>query len=108
MTYNVRYFGHALRGAGSTRGALRAIAGAISTLAELPDLICMQEVETRSLRSRMSHTRGRPDETQLAAMMSVLDDALHNTSRKERYTGHYFPAHTYKIGRTYFWLDEVD
>lgn len=98
MSYNVRYFGHALRGAGSTRGALVAIAEAIAGLEALPELVCLQEVETRSIRSRLSHTPGRKDETQLEALMGVLDQALERSGRSERYTGHYFPAHTYRIG----------
>lgn len=98
MSYNVRYFGHALRGAGSTRGALSAIARAIAELERPPDLICLQEVETRSLRSRMCHTPGKEDETQLEAMMSTLDAVLEEKDRKDRYTGYYFPAHAYKVG----------
>lgn len=100
MTYNVRYFGHALRGAGSTRGALVAIADAIATLDVLPELICFQEVETRSIRSKMSHTKGNRAETQLDALMTVLDEALVSHGRTARYSGHYFPAHSYKIGKT--------
>lgn len=102
MTYNVRYFGHALpfRGATSSRKALRAIAGAIANVEALPHAICLQEVETRSLRSRLSHTPGMPEETQLEALMRVLDDALEKAGRPERYTAHYFPAHSYQLAPT--------
>lgn len=100
MSYNVRYFGHALplRGATSTRKALCAIAGAISNVAQLPHVICLQEVETRSLRSRLSHTPGMEDETQLEALMRVLDEALAREGREERYSAYYFPAHSYRLG----------
>lgn len=99
MSYNVRYFGHALplRGATSTRRALQAIANAIATIPSLPHLICLQEVETRSLRSRLSHTPGDREETQLQALMRALDDALEREGRTERFVAHYFPAHAYQV-----------
>src|SRR5205085_1343261 len=46
LSYNVRYFGHALRGLASTRGSKRAIADALSSLEPAADIICLQEVET--------------------------------------------------------------
>lgn len=99
MTYNVRYFGHALplRGATSTRRALAAIAQAIATVPALPHLICLQEVETRSIRSRLSHTPGADGETQLESLMAVLDTALEREGRGRRYTAYYFPAHEYGL-----------
>jgi endonuclease/exonuclease/phosphatase family metal-dependent hydrolase len=101
MTYNVRYFGHALpfRGASSTRRALKAIAEAIATIDQLPHVICLQEVETRSLRSRLSHTPGLADETQLEALMHVLDRALEREGRLERFNAYHFPAHAYAMGK---------
>ena len=51
MTYNVRYFGHATRGIASTGPAFRRIARSLAALDPLPDLVCLQEVETQSLRS---------------------------------------------------------
>jgi endonuclease/exonuclease/phosphatase family metal-dependent hydrolase len=102
MTYNVRYFGHALpfRGATSTRRALMAIANAIATMEHLPHAICLQEVETRSLRSRLSHTPGLEGETQLEALMCVLQAALERETRRERYHAYHFPAHAYQMGQT--------
>lgn len=99
MTYNVRYFGHALpfRGATSTRKALNAIARAIATVDTLPHLVCLQEVETRSLRSRLSHTPGQADETQLQALMRALDAALEREGRAERFQAYHFPAHAYHV-----------
>src|SRR5687767_13032030 len=49
VSYNVRYFGHALKGLASTRGAKRVIASRLVDLDPRPDLICLQEVETISL-----------------------------------------------------------
>jgi endonuclease/exonuclease/phosphatase family metal-dependent hydrolase len=98
MSYNVRYFGHAWKGAGSTRASLTSIAKAIAALDPLPDLICLQEVETRSWRSRFSHTPGRSHETQLESLMLALDAALFIEDKDTRYTSYYFPAHTYRLG----------
>lgn len=98
MSYNVRYFGHSLplRGAASSRRALHAIAEAISTVSCLPHVICLQEVETRSLRSRLSHTPGVAGETQLEALMRVLDASLVREGRRERFQAYHFPAHAYE------------
>ena len=53
LSYNVRYFGHSLRGIASTRAGKQGIAACIARLAEAPHVICLQEVETISLRSRL-------------------------------------------------------
>src|SRR5205085_10649684 len=51
VSYNVRYFGHALRGLASTRGGKRGVAEALAALDPAADIVCLQEVETISLRS---------------------------------------------------------
>jgi endonuclease/exonuclease/phosphatase family metal-dependent hydrolase len=97
MTYNVRYFGHALGGLASTRPAMRRIAEAIARLDPAPDVVCLQEVETRSLRSTIAH-RGR--DPQLARFMEELRAALAAANRPEAYAAHYFPAHAYRLSET--------
>ncbi|MCC7386080.1 MAG: endonuclease/exonuclease/phosphatase family protein [Deltaproteobacteria bacterium] len=99
ISYNVRYFGHALRGASSTRGGLDAIATAIAGLEPPPDIVCLQEVETRSLRSRLSHEPGDKNGTQLEALMKQLELRLAERERPVRYTGYHFPAHVYRAGK---------
>ncbi len=102
MTYNVRYFGHAsrpFRGAASTRRSISLITDAIARLERLPHVICLQEVETRSLRSTLSHTPSHVGETQLEAVMKALDRALHGHGQEHRYRAHYFHAHTYQVAR---------
>ena len=102
MTYNVRYFGHAsrvVRGAASTRRGIMLITDAIARLERLPHVICLQEVETRSLRSALSHTPSHIGETQLEAVMKSLDHALHRHGQEHRYRAHYFPAHAYQVGK---------
>src|SRR6185369_8777309 len=50
MTYNVRYFGHPTRGLASTSAAFNRIARSLAALDPTPDLVCLQEVETQSIR----------------------------------------------------------
>lgn len=102
MTYNVRYFGHALpfRGATATRKGIARIGQQLAELESRPDVVCLQEVEARSLRSRWSHTPGVANETQLEAFMSVLGKALDARAVAENYRSYYFPAHEYRVGPT--------
>jgi endonuclease/exonuclease/phosphatase family metal-dependent hydrolase len=97
MTYNVRYFGHGTRGIASTTAAITRIAQGLTKLEPLPDLICLQEVETQSLRSSAMAPRQHPDETQLEQMMTALRGALARQDRPDSYSAFYFPAHTYRL-----------
>ncbi len=94
VSYNVRYFGHATRGLASTKKAMQRIAGAISALEPLPGIVCLQEVETRSLRSTVAH---RGDETQLERFMGMLSEALAAARKPDVYDAYYFPAHAYRL-----------
>lgn len=96
MSYNVRYFGHTLRGVGSTKQGLEAIARSIASLEEIPDVVCLQEVEQRSLRSSLSHPK---DTTQLDAWTRALSEALSASGKDRRYRSYYYPAHQYALGR---------
>lgn len=96
VTYNVRYFGHGTRGLASTAKAMERIAEALAALSPLADVICLQEVETTSLRSNLAHPA--PDgETQLERMMGMLHKALHAAGKRDTYEAYYFPAHTYRL-----------
>ncbi len=75
MSYNVRYFGHPVRGVFSTRRAVRKIAQRIAGLDPLPDLVCLQEVETRSLRARRTH-QDDASATQLDALEALDASAV--------------------------------
>jgi endonuclease/exonuclease/phosphatase family metal-dependent hydrolase len=99
MTYNVRYFGHGTRGLASTGAAMERIAHAIAALDPLADIICLQEVETMSLRSNVVH-RALNGETQLARMMDMLHRALVRAGKQDTYEAYYFPAHTYRLSLT--------
>lgn len=91
MTWNVRYFGHGLRGLAGTRGGMRRAARALATLVPLPDLVALQEVETNSLRSGLSPV------PQLERFLAELHAHLADLGRPERFTGLYFPAHSYRL-----------
>ncbi|WP_437722643.1 endonuclease/exonuclease/phosphatase family protein [Sorangium sp. So ce861] len=97
ITYNVRYFGHGTRGIASTSAAITRIAATLARLSPLPDLVCLQEVETQSLRSSTMNPRWHPEETQLDRLMTELHAALAHAERPERYVAYYFPAHTYRL-----------
>jgi endonuclease/exonuclease/phosphatase family metal-dependent hydrolase len=96
MTYNVRYFGHGTRGMMSTRRGLTRIARSVASMQPLVDVLCLQEVEGRSLRSSMV-TRRRA--TTLQALAQELDQALDEQGTAERYRARYFPAHCYRLSR---------
>ncbi len=94
LSYNVRYFGHATRGLASTGRAMQRIAEAIAALDPLPAIVCLQEVETRSLRSTVAH---RGEETQLARFARMLSEALVASHKPDAYEAYYFPAHAYRL-----------
>ncbi|HLT30593.1 MAG TPA: endonuclease/exonuclease/phosphatase family protein [Myxococcaceae bacterium] len=95
VSYNVRYFGHALRGLASTMGPKRRVAAAIASLDPLPDIICLQEVETRSLRSYTADRHAEP--TQLEAFMGRMEEIFTLSGLVMPYEAYYFPAHTYRF-----------
>lgn len=98
VSYNVRYFGHAVRGLASTRAGKRGIAGAIAGLWDVPDVVCLQEVETSSLRSNIGRPRPHPEQTQLESFMDGLADAFAERGVSMPFDAYYFRAHTYKLG----------
>lgn len=98
VTYNVRYFGHGLKGLASTAGSKQRIADALANLDPLPELIALQEVETRSIRSGIAHRGSGPVETQLEAFMRHLADRFRAAGKTLPYRAWYFPAHVYRLG----------
>ena len=60
----------------------------------LPKIVCLQEVETRSLRSTVAH---RHDKTQLERFMEMLSEALDDAQKSDVYQAYYFPAHAYGL-----------
>src|SRR2546423_1839864 len=99
LSYNVRYFGHALRGLASTRMGKRSIARGIASLTPLPQIVCLQEVETSSLRSTLAFRPTNPEETQLESFMAELERAFEELDRPFPYEAFYFRAHANRIGR---------
>ena len=94
LSYNVRYFGHGTGGIASTGASMQRIAKALAGLDPLPAIACFQEVETRSIRSLMSH---RGAETQLERFMEVFATALAAAGKAVAYDAYYFPAHAYRL-----------
>ncbi len=100
LSYNVRYFGHATRGIASTKRAMQRIAEAIASLDPLCDVVCLQEVETSSIRSTLAHPLSHPEETQLERFVAMLTAELTARGVESPYEAYYFPAHSYKLSRT--------
>jgi endonuclease/exonuclease/phosphatase family metal-dependent hydrolase len=94
LSWNVRYFGHATRGLVSTRGGLRRAARALASLDEPPELIVLQEVESRSLRSRFASPGGR---SQLGMLLEALETAFGARGRPMPFGAYYFPAHVHRV-----------
>lgn len=100
VSYNVRYFGHALRGLASTRTSKQGIALRLSELSPLADIICLQEVETVSLRAKIALKNARPKQTQLEDFMEEFENVFKAKSMLFPYEAFYFRAHTYRLGDT--------
>ncbi len=97
VTYNVRYFGHALRGLATTRSSVERIAQRLASLTPLADVICFQEVETRSLRSTLAF---RGTRTQLESFMAAFEHAFAASKLVFPYDAFHFRAHTYQFRST--------
>ncbi len=97
VSYNVRYFGHALRGLASTRGSKRGVAEALASLDPPADIVCLQEVETISLRSSLAVRRSHENETQLEAFMAELEKAFARRPPPFPYDAFYFHANVNRI-----------
>jgi endonuclease/exonuclease/phosphatase family metal-dependent hydrolase len=97
VTYNVRYFGHALKGLASTRASERRIARHLAALDPIADVVCLQEIETISLRSRLAYGRAGPGVTQLESFMAGMESAFAASGKPFPYDGFYFQAHANRI-----------
>jgi endonuclease/exonuclease/phosphatase family metal-dependent hydrolase len=100
VTYNVRYFGHALKGLASTRKSKVGIAQGLARLEPLPDIVCLQEVETISLRATAASRPAHPEQTQLESFMAAAEDVFAAQGRPFPYEAYYFRAHDYRIRQT--------
>src|SRR5438067_12616086 len=64
----------------------------------LPHIVCLQEVETSSLRSTLAFPPTDPAETQLESFMAELERAFDELDRPFPYEAFYFRAHANRIG----------
>jgi endonuclease/exonuclease/phosphatase family metal-dependent hydrolase len=78
---------------------MKRIADAIAALDPLADIVCLQEVETHSIRSTVAHPGTRNGETQLERLMVMLAHSLVAHGKPDAYEAYYFPAHVYQLGR---------
>jgi endonuclease/exonuclease/phosphatase family metal-dependent hydrolase len=99
LTYNVRYFGHALKGLASTLKCKQAAAQALAALDPLPDIICLQEVETISVRSSIAFKRKHAAETQLESFMAELEKIFSARGQEVPWDANYFRAHANTVGK---------
>jgi len=97
VSYNVRYFGHALKGLASTRRSQRTIADQLAALDPLPDVVCLQEIETISIRSRVAVRHPAPRETQLETFLRDVRAALAARQSRAHIEGFYFRAHVNRL-----------
>ncbi len=84
LSWNVRYFGHGLRGMRATDRWMERIVAAIAARDPLPDVLALQEVEDRSLRVGL---QGHQLERFVAKLRRV-------TGR--HWSGHHWSAHRYE------------
>ena len=94
VSYNVRYFGHGTRGVASTEGGMRRIAAAVAKLDPLPDVLMLQEVETRSLRSNVLFWGNGASQVEAFSRILASELALKRHTL-DAYAALYFPAHVY-------------
>ena len=97
VSYNVRYFGHALKGLASTRASQRGIAARLAVIDPVADIVCLQEIETISLRSRVAFRGHHRAETQLGSFMREIGAAFAGDARVSPYEGFYFRAHVNQV-----------
>jgi len=97
VSYNVRYFGHALKGLASTRASRERIAAGLAALDPPADVVCLQEIETVSMRSSVALRRDGRGRTQLEAFMADLEAAFAARGRASPYEGFYFGANVTRV-----------
>lgn len=91
MTWNVRYFAHGLKGLRTTETWMRRLATALVDADHRPDLIALQEVETRSLRGGLASL------PQIERFAAQLHEVLEERGVQRSYQARYFPAHRYAM-----------
>ncbi|MCL2012352.1 MAG: endonuclease/exonuclease/phosphatase family protein [Cystobacterineae bacterium] len=100
MSYNVRYFSSNTKGILSGRKPQKEISLALSQLTPLPDIVCFQEIEFKSLRAFRTIS---PEKAQMDTFAEEWEEAFLNQGLPFPYEGYYFPAHAYRLKNVVFY-----
>jgi len=100
LSYNVHYFSNPFKGILSGNQSLRDISVALSQLHPLPDIVCFQEVESKSLRAFRTVSQ---EKAQMDAFADAWSKVFLEQRRSFPYQGYYFPAHAYRFKNLVFY-----
>jgi len=100
LSYNVHYFSSDFKGILSGKKPLREISFALSQLSPLPDIVCFQEIEFKSLRAFRTLSPGK---AQIDTFTDEWSNVFLNRGLSFPYEGYYFPAHAYRLKNLVFY-----
>ncbi|MCL2179449.1 MAG: endonuclease/exonuclease/phosphatase family protein [Proteobacteria bacterium] len=94
VSYNIHYFSNNSKGIWSGRKPQREIADALFGLSPPADIVCLQEMERKSLRAFRTVCQ---EKAQMDTFMDAWREAFSSRGLPFPYEGYYFPAHTYRL-----------
>ena len=100
LSYNVHYFSNNFKGVLSGQQSLKDISVALSRLNPLPDIVCFQEVEFKSLRAFRTVSQ---DKAQIDTFTDAWAAVFSNQGKAFPYQSYYFPAHAYRFQNITFY-----
>jgi len=100
LSYNIHYFSNDSKGMWSGKKPQRDIAAALSNLQPLPDIVCLQEMEFKSLRALRTLSPGK---AQMDTFRDAWETAFEDKGLPFPYEGYYFPAHAYRFKKFIFY-----
>ena len=100
LSYNVHYFSSDTKGILSGKKPLREISVALSQLSPLPDIVCFQEIEFKSIRAFRTISSQK---AQIDTFTDEWANVFLNQGMPFPYEGYYFPAHAYRFKSVVFY-----
>jgi endonuclease/exonuclease/phosphatase family metal-dependent hydrolase len=100
LSYNVHYFSSDSKGIWSVKKTLKEISVALSQLNPLPDIVCFQEIEFKSLRAFRTVSQ---EKAQIDTFTDEWSAVFLNQGMPFPYEGYYFPAHAYRLKNLVFY-----